>query len=248
MKKFIMVTPLQPCGEKDGFDCKGKCKLCNDNCQHYPVDYKPSRVQYDMLSKDVYTPVGNPKLLYDKFGGKTRFPIIPVINAYANAGEEIRVIAVNTHTQASEIHFRQLEDEVFALAKEKGFICNGVTDVPVDYAGDVGTMIDIFRKLLDHLEDEDILYACFTYGVKPMPIAELMAIMYAYRVKRNVSIECIVYGEKDHSADPPVQKIFDITALAHLDELVRLLAENRVERPLGVIDAIIELSKGDDNE
>ena len=142
----------------------------------------------------------------------------------------------------------QNRKEVFALAKEKGFICNGVTDVPVDYAGDVGTMIDIFRKLLDHLEDEDILYACFTYGVKPMPIAELMAIMYAYRVKRNVSIECIVYGEKDHSADPPVQKIFDITALAHLDELVRLLAENRVERPLGVIDAIIELSKGDDNE
>lgn len=248
MKKFIMVTPLQPCGEKEDFDCKGRCKLCGADCQHYPIGYKPKRVKYDMLGKDVYTPVGNPRLLYDKFDGKTRFPIIPVINAYANAGEEIRVIAVNTHTPSSEIHFMQLEEEVKALADVNGFICDGVTDVQVDYAGDVGTMVDIFRKLLDYLEDDDILYACFTYGVKPMPIAELMAIMYAYRVKRNVSIECLVYGEKDHSVTPPALKIFDITALAHLDELVRLLAENKVEKPLEVIDTLIEISKEDGNE
>lgn len=195
-----------------------------------------------MLSKTVYTPVGNPKLLYDKFGGKTRFPIIPVINAYANAGEEIRVIAVNTHTQASEIHFRQLEDEVSALAEANGFICNGVTNVPVDYAGDVRTMVDIFRKLLDHLEDNDILYACFTYGAKPMLIAELMALQYAYRVKKNVSIGCLVYGEMDHSVEPQQLRIFDITALIHLDETIRLLSEQGVENPLPIIDSIISIA------
>lgn len=195
-----------------------------------------------MLSKTVYTPVGNPKLLYDKFGGKTRVPIIPVINAYANAGEEIRVIAVNTHTQASEIHFRQLEDEASALAEANGFICNGVTNVPVDYAGDVRTMVDIFRKLLDHLEDNDILYACFTYGVKPMPIDELMALQYAYRVKKNVSIGCLVYGEMDHSVEPQQLRIFDITALIHLDETIRLLSEQGVENPLPIIDSIISIA------
>lgn len=248
MKKFIMVTPLQPCGTKVEFNYSGTLKQDNLDCYNCAKDIKPRITQYDMLSKDVYIPVGNPKLLYDKFDGKTRFPIIPVINAYADAGEEIQVIAVNTHTPSSETHFAQLEEEVKALAEVNGFVCNGVTDVRVDYAGDVRTMVDIFRKLLDYLEDDDILYACFTYGVKPMPIAELMAILYAYRVKRNVSIECLVYGEKDHSVDPPVLKIFDITALAHLDELVRLLAENKVEKPLEVIDTLIELSKEDDNE
>ncbi len=242
MKKFIMVTPLQPCGEKDGFDCRGKCNLCGIDCHHYPTDYMPNRVKYDMLSKAVYTPVGNSKLLYDKFDRKTRFPIIPVINAYANAGEEIRVIAVNTHTPASEIHFLQLEEEVSALAAVKGFICNGVTDVPVDYAGDVGTMVDIFRKLLDHIEDDDILYACFTYGVKPMPIAELMALQYAYRIKKNVSIGCLVYGEMDHSIEPQQLRIFDITALIHLDEIIRLLSEQGVKNPLPIIDSIISVA------
>lgn len=240
MKKFIMVTPLQPIErvKKDKAN-----RVVTD-----PETGKPVMEPYDSLSMDVYEPVGNPMLKYDKLNGKTRFPIIPVINAYARKNEEIEIIAVNTHTKASEAHFRQLKEEVSALSGEIGFVCKRVIDVPVDYAGDVRTMVDIFRKLLDYLEDDDILYACFTYGVKPMPIAELMAIMYAYRVKHNVSIECLVYGEKDHNVDPPVLKIFDITALAHLDELVRLLAENKVEEPLEVIDALIELSEEDDNE
>ena len=240
MKKFIMVTPLQPI-ERAKRDGNGKTIIDS-------VSGNPIMEPHDSLEIGTYEPVGNPKLLYDKFDGKTRFPIIPVINAYAGNGEEIQVIAVNTHTTASEVHFAQLEEELKTLAEMNGFICDSVIDVRVDYAGDVRTMVDIFRKLLDYLEDDDILYACLTYGNKPMPIAELMAIMYAYRVKRNVSIECLVYGEKDHSANPAKLKIFDITALAHLDELVRLLAENKVEKPLEVIDALIELSKEGDNE
>ena len=230
MKKFIMVTPLQPV-ERAKRDENGRIVIDN-------VSGKPIMEPFDMLKKGKYEPVGNSRLAYDMFDGMTRFPIIPVINAYAHEGESIEVIAINTHTPASEVHFAQLEEEAAALSREKGFTCK-VTDVQVDYAGDVNTMVQVFRKLLDYLNDGDILYACFTYGVKPMPIAELMALQYVYRIKKNVSIGCLVYGEMDHSVEPQKLRIFDITALIHLDETIRLLSERGVEDPLPIIDSII---------
>lgn len=231
MKKFIMVVPLQLVERAKKDVVSGRIVIDN-------VSGKPVMEPVDMPKKGKYQPVGNPRLAYDKFDGMTRFPIIPVINAYAQNGDTIEVIAINTHTPSSEVHFAQLEEETAALAREKNFDCK-VTDVPVNYAGDVSTVVQVFRKLLDYLNDGDILYACFTYGVKPMPIAELMALQYAYRVKKNVSIGCLVYGEMDHSAEPQQLRIFDITALIHLDETIRLLSERGVEDPLPIIDSII---------
>lgn len=231
MKKFIMVTPLQPITRIK--------KDASGNMMIDPETDQPVEEPFDQLSLEHYTPIGNAKLEYDKNEGKTRFPIIPVINAYAEPGEEIQIFAVNTHTIASEVHFKQLEDEVAALAKGNGFICNGIMDVPVDYAGNVDTMVQMFRRLLDCFDDGDIIYACFTYGVKPMPIAELMAIQYAYRVKKNVSIGCLVYGDKDHSVTPAAFRIFDITRLMHLDENIRQLSEKGFSDPSPFIDGLI---------
>lgn len=213
MKKFFMVTPLQPVGIKDG---------------------KP----FDYLHCNKYEAVGNTKLQYNK---PTRFPIIPVINGYAEKGEEIRVITVTPDTPSSQIHLKQLEEEVSALQKEKGFICHQVESVALSYAGDVSTQIEMFHKLLSYMDDDDVLYGCLTYGVKPMPIAELMAIQYGYRVLNNTTIGCLVYGELDHSLEPAPMRIFDITALVQLDEIVRVLADRKISNPKKIIDSILEM-------
>lgn len=232
MKKFFMITPLQP------------------------------RKPFDQLEYTKYEAVGNSKLEFHE----TRFPIMAVINGYAEKGEEIRLIAVTPETENTPYRIEQLKAELKALQEEKGFLCpygeDGVDVVSLTYAGDVATQIELFHKLLPYIEDNDILYGCLTYGDKPMPIAELMAIQYGYRVLNNVSIGCLVYGEKDHSkiignkldkngkvitnkAGEPIldyaSRIFDITALIRLDEIVRLLADNRVKNPLKVIEHILDL-------
>lgn len=224
MKKFLMVTPLQPVG----IDEKGR--------------------SFDLLRLCDYTPVGNQKLAYHK---QTRFPLMHLINGYAEKNEEIRVIAITPKYEYCQTHLQQLRDELAELQAEKGFLCRGVEAVEVDFAGDVATQIEVFHKLLSYVEDDDILYGCLTYGMKPMPIAELMAIQYAYRVLNNVSIGCLVYGEVDYS-QPPIGKneygkdvyptrIFDITALIQLDEIVRVLADRKVANPKGIIERILSL-------
>ena len=213
MKKFIMITPLQPVF----FSASGE-------------------VKEDLLRFSRYEAIGNSRLAYDK---KTRFPLIPLINGYAREGEKIRVIALTPDTESARYHVTQLEEELRELQKEKGFECEGVEPVIVTYAGDVDTQIEIFHKLMELMEDNDVLHACLTYGNKPMPIAELMAIQYAYRALKNVSIDCLVYGEVDHSKKESPMCIFDITALIRLDEIVRVLAERKVADPKNLIESII---------
>ena len=214
MKKFIMITPLQP--------------------------VTPTR---DFLQCSRYEAVGNERLRFDK---STRFPLMAVINAYAEPNEEIRVLTVTPDTDSARIHEQQLRDELASLQEEKGFICRGVEAIPITYAGDVDTQLELFRKLLPYFEEGDTLYACLTYGTKPMPIAELMAIEYAYRVVEDVAIGCLVYGELDHSAgEPAPMRIFDITSLIRLDEIVRMLAEHRVSEPINIINRILTFGEGE---
>ena len=214
MKKFIMITPLQP--------------------------VTPTR---DFLQCSRYEAVGNERLRFDK---STRFPLMAVINAYAEPNEEIRVLTVTPDTDSARIHEQQLRDELASLQEEKGFICRGVEAIPITYAGDVDTQLELFRKLLPYFEEGDTLYACLTYGTKPMPIAELMAIEYAYRVVEDVAIGCLVYGELDHSAgEPAPMRIFDITSLIRLDEIVRMLAEHRVSDPINISNRSLEFGEGE---
>ena len=115
MKKFFMITPLQPIGK---------------------------------LNEGIYEAIGNKKLEYKK---ETRFPLIPVINGYAQEGEEIRVIAITPDTVPAHVHLQEFKAELDALKAEKGFICKGVENVSVTYAGYVNTQIEIFQKLLPYM-------------------------------------------------------------------------------------------------
>lgn len=170
-----------------------------------------------------------------------------LLNGYADEGEEIQVITITPSAEFAGVHVNQLKEEVARLQVEKGFICKVVTSIDVKYAGNVETQIEIFQKLLPYFEDGDILFGCLTFGDKPMPIAEMMAIQYAYRVLKNVTIECLVYGELDHSLKPAPARIFDITALVQLDEIVQILASRKVADPRRFLNALIE-SRNDDGE
>ena len=214
MKKFFMITPLQP----------------------VIWDDETGKIVRDNLKKSIYHTTGNGHLAYEH---ETRFPLIPVINEYAEKDEEIRVFAITPDTKSAWYHVEQLREELEEVKKRKGFSCNGVEPIKVTYAGDVDTQIEIFHKLLPLIDDDDILYGCLTYGNKPMPIAELMAIQYGYRTLQNVSIGCLVYGELDHSQANSPMMIFDITALIQLDEIVRVLAERKVREPRAIIDRLV---------
>lgn len=195
------------------------------------------------LSRYHYQAVGNEKLEMDS---ATSFPILTAVNGYVEAGEAIRLIAVAADTEDGRRNCAALEAELNDLCVRKGIRCPlGIEAVPAPADERVASHVETFQKLIDYAEDDDELFACITYGTKPMSMAVLMAVQYAYRLKKNTSISCIVYGQVDRSAgkDPALWSacVYDETALIQLGEITRVLAERGVADPKRVIDSILAL-------
>ena len=98
-------------------------------------------------------------------------------------------------------------------------------------------ILRLSQRLIEKVEDNDKLYACMTYGVKPLSQILIMAIQYAYRLLDNASICCLVYGQPGWGGAAP--SVNDMTALIQMDEITRLLAEHKVKNPRTVIEKII---------
>ena len=177
---------------------------------------------------------------------KTSFPIIPAINGYASPDEEFRVIAVVQDNPDAKRNYGLLQEELRELCLRRGFSYpkNGVEAVNGPDDQKVTSNVATFQSLLDYTDDEDELFACVSFGTKPMSMALLTAMRYAYRLKRNTTVSCVVYGEVDrrNSKDPEqwICRIYDETALVQLDEITRVLANRGVRDPQAVIEKMLK--------
>ncbi len=213
MKKFISTSPYQP---KPG-----------------PDPNNPEKIN-EGLKKGIYLAADNQLLSYDTL---TSFPIIPTINGYVEEGEQIEVITIVPKYENAEYNYELLKEEIEALSKKKSFKYT-LKEIRVPYNNAIDTELELFSKLIDCTNDEDTLYTCITYGSKPFPLIQIIAFNYAYRIRKNVSIGCIVYGAKDHNNGN--MAIYDITSLLYIDEAVRLMAEQKVENPTEMIKNLLK--------
>jgi len=191
----------------------------------------------DMLKAFVYKPRGNSKLAY----GETRFPIIPAINGYTEKGDKIRVIAILTEGENFAHNYRTyFVREINEIVKKKGLIFDGIEIVSSPDSEDIDTQLKLFGDVIDLIRDNEEIYACITYGTKPTPILESMALRYAYLLKKDVSIGCIVYGRYTFIDESDNNGIYDTTALFHMESVVNRLAELKISKPEIAIKAMLE--------
>ena len=193
------------------------------------------------LEKGFYQAADNQKLHYEK---PTRFPIIPVIHGYAETGEQIEVLVILSDYENAKYNLTLLEEELNALCTEKN-ISYTLKTLEIPYDNTLDTQLALFQKLIDCTADNDTLYACITYGAKPMPMVITMGLNYAHRVHQNVSIDCIVYGAKDFNTN--TMQIYDITSLLYMDEIVRLMAEQKTPDPAGKIKKMLAWEDDEDD-
>lgn len=205
-------------------------------------------LQFDEPSPVRYQAKGNHKLQMEE---ASCYPILPVINGYAKPGEDFRLIAIQpdsplTKDGTQRITDRNLDilkDQFAELCARKELTCSrGVEVFPVSSDQRVAVHAETFRKLIDYTDDGDELFCCMTFGTKPLSQALMLAIQFAYRVKNNVTIPCVVYGDLDHSKRPPTDgSVYDMTALIQMDEIVHMLAERGVSDPKAALDAMLSL-------
>ena len=191
------------------------------------------------LQRQVYRSMGNSRLQCDT---PLAFPILAAVGGYAEPGEEIRAIAVVTDNDDAKRNLQTVREGLDEICQARRLRCPaGAEAVTVPQDDRVAVHIGTFQKLIDLVEDHDELFACMTFGGKPLSQAMLLAVQYAYRVKINTRISCIVYGQIDRSQEEPQASIYDMTALVQLDEIVHLLARRGVQDPRAAIDMLMSL-------
>lgn len=186
------------------------------------------------LGKGIYHAVDNDKLQYDK---PTAFPILPVIHGYAEKGERIEVIVVVGNYKNATHNLTLFRKELEALCEDMQ-ITWSIKELKIDYNNDLDTLLDLFGQLIEQTADEDTLYACMSYGTKPMPLVLTMALNFGHRIHRNVCFGCVVYGIRDFNTGE--MQIYDITSLLYMDEIVRIMADQRVSDPVDKIKALLK--------
>ena len=182
----------------------------------------------------IYEAVDNEKL---EFGVETKFPIIPTINGYAEEGEEIKVITVVSEYENAKKNYVSFKEELNVLAEKKKLKVNFI-EISIPFSNGIDTQLDLFSKLIDQTADEDTLFCDTTYGSKPLSQILLMSVNYGYRIHKDVIIGCTVYGEREHNGNK--LKIYDITSLIFIDEIVRTMAENKISNPTERIKSILK--------
>jgi len=210
MKKFITTIPLQLGGE---------------------------------LDSAVYEPVDNDRLKYDN---KISFPILSVINAYAEKGETVKVFYIRQEDERTMSNKEKFIQQLRELEENVGCVCEE-EEILISNDELITTHLKTFERLIEKFADKDILYACMTFGTKPVPIVEMLALNYAYRALNDVSIGCVVYGWAHFVKDPDTNKrkvgeakIFDVTSLLYMDEIVRKVADLKPLNPLSYIRTVLE--------
>lgn len=193
-----------------------------------------SHLSDDMLQTHTYEPADNPDLSY----GQTHFPAIPLIASALDEGETVKVVCVTYDIPNCYKNLKLFESELADLCLERGSNYE-LESIVAPFDDGVAAMLDIYRQLIARVNDGDELYADITFGSKPLPIVLVMAMQYAYRIKDNASIECVTYGQVSHHLEGKPAKIYDVTALVQLDEIVNLLEKGDVADPVAVIDRII---------
>jgi len=200
----------------------------------------------DDLKKLNYKPVGNDELNPDL---EVFFPISMLIDCYVDKDDVIAVVCIiERKNENIEANFETLKKEVGMVCAEKDAEVNFVP-VYSDKSESAASHLHTFKGLIDTVEDGDDIFVCCTYGTKPIPIIEMMAMNYAYRLGDNVSIKSLVYGKVERQGRDIVGAyLYDISALFYMNQIVNSLAEQKIKNPERILKNMLAIEDPSDEE
>jgi len=159
-----------------------------------------------------------------------RNPIIPFIRQNTIAGEEIGVYLIvedkSVNTEAGQTHLENFKSELDMIRAQNEFVCGEVKQIVLHAPQNSAEYMRLVKALIDVVEDGDTIYADMTYGRKAVPIAQFIALNYVYKIRQDVEIGTLSYGEAhnpgpDGKAKPTV---FDLSGFFLLNDAIGNIA------------------------
>lgn len=196
------------------------------------------------LKEGVYEAFNNENLKSDII---TSFPVLPLIKGYCESDEKIEIIVIYTDDEkcfneklgenTSVYAYNKFKEQAETFLQGIDYTINEIT-IKLDER--IECHLDTFTKIIEQINNGDTIYTDISYGTKPIPIIQIMALNYALRVMKNVKVECLCYGGVNFSNG--AMSIYDVTSLLYMDEFVNGISKTNTKNPLEVIKELIKLS------
>lgn len=187
------------------------------------------------LNKTKYE-VGNNEEL--EFQDNTSFPIIPVIHSYVEENEEIEVLAILIDNDNARKNLDIFKQEMEELKAKKPFQYT-IKEIETPYKETIDTHYELFVKLIEQMEEKNKLYACITFGTKPISNIIMMALNYGYQMVENVTVECIVYGLMNHVEKTSV--LYDSTSMFYMNQTLNKIQRIKPKNPLNMVKMMLDM-------
>lgn len=196
------------------------------------------------LNKLNYKPVDSDDLRADM---DVYFPVSVLVGSYAKAGDSVSVICIMEEGNPNiKINFETLKKELESICSGNG-VSFDIVPVYTDKEERASSHLKTFKNLIEAIQSKDEIYACCTYGTKPIPVLEMMAMNYAYRVRDNASVNAVVYGKVDREGKKiKGAYLYDITSLFYMNQIVNSLAEQKVKDPDRIMKNLLGIAEDGD--
>lgn len=155
-----------------------------------------------------------------------KFSFSYLIEMNVKENDQILVLSALTKGQQVQKNYSLFKEEVNKILKEKH--AAGVFEEiiqPSEFE-DSHTCLRFFKQVTAKLEEGDRIYYDMTGGMKPYSFSMFIAMAYAAKAARDVTVEQLVYvsrytgkGRGEKGAETAVATLWDLTSLFVLNEI-----------------------------
>lgn len=154
------------------------------------------------------------------------FPLSYLIENEVQAGDEVEIITAVEHGEGAVQTAINNYDKYMCEVKKILANC-GVephfTEVITSKKLEDKTFTKFFKKITSLLEEDDEIYADFTFGMKAYSLSMFIALAYAVKAAHNIDLRCLLYAQKytgtDAAENKNTSELCDISSLFYLDAI-----------------------------
>lgn len=175
------------------------------------------------------------------------FPLSYLIENEVVDGDTVEIITAVEHGEGdarnSVTNYAFYEKEVSRILQNRNVELH-FTEVETNKKFEDKTFTKFFKRIAGLLQEDDEVYADFTFGMKAYSLSMFIALAYVVKAAENINLRCLLYSQKftgtDNAENKKTSELCDITSLFYLDAIAGNAKSGQKQALDEVMDMIIK--------
>ena len=156
-----------------------------------------------------------------QYDGETAYPVMHLLANHIQPGDAAEVIAIDFQDNPPE-NFDLLKEDLCALERKfqtkitLTVLSHGLSETNYEHR-------NLFKLLVQGIEDCSTVYADLTYGTKPTPMVIALALFWIELIRKYTDVAQLIYGRIFWKAPQVIDRacIYDVTDILKIVNLTQ---------------------------